>query len=105
MNFGAVVLVILVVGVVVLVVRAGQGGSADFTIRHRPGRRVSVRGRIPLSKVGAIQEFFDRDLDAGRAVTVRGSRDPARGWRLTISGGLDTGHRQQIRNFLTELLR
>ena len=78
---------------------------ADFEIRHRPGGRVSVRGRVPASKVAAIRAFFDRDLEPAGAVVIRGSFGPGRALRLRISGRLSPGQRLRTRNFLMDHLR
>ncbi len=80
-------------------------GAADFVIRHRPGGPTRVRGRVPAAKLGAIAEFFADDLRPPGGVTVRGRFGPARSLRLRIAGPLDAGRRQQVRNFLTDLLR
>jgi hypothetical protein len=99
-------LVVLAATVLVLVlVRIGPGLGADFEIRHRPGGRVEVRGRIPASKVGTIRAFFARDLQAECAGRVRGSYGPGRVLRLRFVGGLSPAQRQQARNFLIEHLR
>jgi hypothetical protein len=90
---------------VLVLVRIGPGLGADFTIRHRPGGRVEVRGRIPAAKVGAIRVFFARDLQARCAGTVWGWYGPGRVLRLRFGGGLSPGQRQQARNFLIEHLR
>lgn len=80
-------------------------GDADFVIRHRPGSRTTVRGRLPRAKVGAIAEFFSRDLDPRGPVTVRGHWGPGRSLRLEFAGPLGAADRQRARNFLLEHLR
>lgn len=79
-------------------------GPSDFTIRHRPGGPVVVRGRIARSKVPAIAEFFARDLCPCGPVVVRGSWG-GRVLRLRISGDLVPHQKQQVRNFLVHHLR
>ena len=91
--------------VIASLIRAGVSLSSDFVIRHRPGAGTKVRGRVPAAKVGAIAEFFARDLKANGPVTVRGSLRPGQPLQLRISGALDAFRRQRIRNFLLELLR
>lgn len=85
---------------------AGMG--ADFVIHHRPGAgaTTAVRGRIPGARVGALRAFFERDLRPQGPVTVRGTwgPPPARTLRLQISGPLDAGQRQRLRNVLLDLL-
>lgn len=83
---------------------SGLLGASDLAIRHEPGRPVRVRGRVPKSKVPGISTFFARDLDPGRAVTVRGTWSGG-AWRLQFSGGLSPSERQRVRNYLTEHLR
>jgi hypothetical protein len=79
-------------------------GPSDFTIRHRPGKPITVRGRVARSKIPAIGEFFARDLDLTGPATVRGSwAGPA--LRLRISGNLGPSQKQRVRNFLFEHLR
>jgi hypothetical protein len=99
-------LVMLAVGVVaVAVVGAVLALRADFVIRHRPGKALRLRGRIPPGKAGAIREFFERDLRAGVPVTVRGLFGPRRRLKLRILGPLPAGLKQRVRNFLIDLLR
>jgi hypothetical protein len=85
--------------------RFGPGLGADFAIRHRPGGRVEVRGRIPRAKIAQIRAFFSRDLAADRAGEVWGWFGPGGTLRLRFRGGLAPGQRQQARNFLIEHLR
>jgi hypothetical protein len=99
------VILVAVCVLVLVLMRIGPGRGADFEIRHRPGGRVEVRGRIPASKVGAIRAFFARDLGADCSGTVWGSYGPGRVLRLRFGGGLSPGQRQQARNFLIEHLR
>lgn len=85
----------------------GRLVRGDFVIRHRPGRGVSVRGRVPRGKVGMISEFFRRDLNPPGPVTVWGSWSGGRGrgvLRLRFLGRLDGADRQRARNFLSEHL-
>lgn len=79
-------------------------GPSDFTIRHRPGGPVVVRGRIARSKVPAIAEFFARDLRPSGPVAVRGSWVD-RALRLRITGELSPDQTQRVRNFLMYHLR
>src|SRR5947208_3336131 len=96
-----VLLALAVAGLLWTLLRAGMGaGGADFEIRHRPGRPLAVRGRVPRAKVGAIRQFFARDLGLDRPVSGRGSYGPGRVLRLRVSGDLSAGQRQQTRNFL-----
>jgi hypothetical protein len=101
-----VLLIVVVAAVVLLALMAGRRGlGSDFTIKRSRGGQVSVRGRIPASKVGAIRSFFARDLGTPHAVSVRGSVGSGRSLRLQVVGRLSPGQRQQVRNFLVELLR
>jgi hypothetical protein len=77
---------------------------ADFVVIAQPGRRTLVRGRIPRSRVGAIEAFFDQDLRPASPVRVRGSWVDKRTLRLRIGGQLDPGQGQRVRNFLHDLL-
>jgi len=99
--------VLLVAIGVALVALAGAGLwlRADFVIKRRSGVTVLVHGRIAAGKVGAIKEFFRRDLDTTHAVTVRGSYGPGRRLRLRFFGRLSPAERQRIRNFLISHLR
>jgi hypothetical protein len=90
---------------VLVLVRIGPGLGADFEIRHRPGGRVEVRGRVPAAKVGAIRGFFARDLQADGPGSVWGTYGPGRVLRLRFRGGLSPAQRQQVRNYLIEHLR
>lgn len=94
------------VAVLVLLRKRLPRPGGDFEIRHRPGGRAAVRGRVPASKLGAIRSFFERDLDPSGPVTVRGTfgPPPRRALRLDITGPLDAGQRQQVRNFLIAVL-
>lgn len=84
---------------------AGWLGDSDFEIRHRPGARTTVRGRLPRAKVGGIAEFFNRDLAPAGPVTVRGRWGPGRSLRLEFAGPIGAADRQRARNFLMEHLR
>src|SRR4051794_17471852 len=95
----------ITIPVLIGLARAGRGVGSDFAIRYRPGRGTTVRGRVPAGKVGAIAEFFARDLRPGRPVTVHGTWGPGRSLRLQFSGALSPFQRQQARNFLTNHLR
>ncbi|HEX8201824.1 MAG TPA: hypothetical protein VF590_15215, partial [Isosphaeraceae bacterium] len=55
-------ILVAVIVLAVVLARLGPGLGADFVIRHRPGGRVEVRGRLPAAKLGAIRSFFARDL-------------------------------------------
>jgi hypothetical protein len=99
------VLLIAAVAALLALVGAGLWLRADFVIKRRSGGRVLVSGRIAAAKVGAIKEFFRRDLDTPHAVTVRGSYGPGRRLRLRFSGRLSPAERQRIRNFLIAHLR
>jgi hypothetical protein len=85
--------------------------ASDFVIRHRPGARALLIGRIPASKSGAIQSFFTHDLEPNvPAVTVCGgwqsrNRKAARVLRVHFLGRVDARLQQRIRNFLMEVLR
>jgi hypothetical protein len=87
------------------IARAGLGPGSDFVIRYRPGRRATVRGRLPASKFAGLSAFFARDLCPRGAVTVRGRWGTGRMLRVQISGQLNAFERQRVRNFLIDYLR
>jgi rhodanese-related sulfurtransferase len=83
--------------------------GSDFAIRHAPGSAPIVAGRIPMSKLGTIRDFFARDLGPTEPqVLVLGTLPRRSGnapLRLRFLGLNDRLRRQRIRNFLTELFR
>lgn len=78
--------------------------ASGFVLRYRPGDRLRARGRVPMSRVGAITAFFDDELRPTGPVTVSGELLPGRAVRLRIAGPLDTWQRQRLRNVLVDLL-
>ena len=78
--------------------------ASGFILRYRPGKRLHTRGRVPMSRVGAIAAFFDDELRPSGPVTVRGELVPGRAVRLRIAGPLDSWQRQRLRNVLVDLL-
>jgi hypothetical protein len=99
----AMLLVVLVLSVAL--VAAAIALRPDFVIRHRPGKEVRVRGRVPLGKSGAIKSFFARDLGADGPVMVFGNFGPRRTLRLRFWGRLSPGQKQRVRNFLIDQFR
>src|SRR5262249_34106884 len=87
-----------------VVARAGVGLGADFEGRRDRRGAGTVRGRVPRAKVGALPEFFARDLGGPGAVSVRGRFGPGGALRLRFAGRLDPARRQRVRNFLIDLL-
>lgn len=85
--------------------------AAEFVIRSRPTTRVLIVGRVPSSKVGAIQTFFKRDIGTDApTITVCGgwparTRSAAGALRLKFLGEVDARLQQRVRNFLMEILR
>jgi hypothetical protein len=77
--------------------------GADFVIRRRAGGGVRIWGRVPGSKRDAVRSFFEGDLEA-TLLRVRGRYGGDGQLRLEISGALDAGGRQRVRNFLVATL-
>lgn len=100
--------VLLVSGTLVAIlflVRMKAGRHADFVIRHGPGGRVEVRGKVPQSKVPGIRAFFLEDLGVEVSGRIQGTFGPQRLLRLEFRGGLNSTQQQRARNFLMEHLR
>lgn len=77
---------------------------AQIAIHHRPGQKTRFKGRIPRAKAATISEFFARDLNPDRPVTVFGGS--AGGTMQFKAYGLgDRRDGQRVRNFLLEHLR
>ncbi len=66
-----------------------------FMISVREGRVLVVRGRVPGGFRTDVAELAARHGHA--RATIRAMRDPA-GARLVMSGDLDEGHKQRLRN-------
>lgn len=78
---------------------------APLVIRYRPGRILRLRGPVPQSRVPAIRDFLEQDLEVNHALRVRGIKQPGHNWKLTVNGRLTSWQRQRLRNFLLEKLR
>ena len=77
--------------------------SYDFTIRAHGGE-IQFAGKIAQVHRAQVAEFLRRTLATGQAVKISGRR--RRDGRLTLkfTGRLDAAQRQQIRNYLVEVL-
>jgi hypothetical protein len=59
---------------------------------------------IPKLHEAQLIEFLTKEIPVQGRVTIRGLRQKNGLMRLTVSGPLDSGSRQRIRNFLLSLL-
>lgn len=66
-----------------------------FYLSVRTGRVLVVRGRVPAALLGEFREILAHP--PVRRASVRGLRTE-RGARLAISGGVDEGRAQRLRN-------
>jgi hypothetical protein len=82
----------------------GLGVGTDFQV-VRLGDEVTVRGRVPRSKVPTLKEFVRRDLVDVGPFAIAGAFGPGRSLRLRWAGRVDVPTRQRIRNVLVELLK
>jgi hypothetical protein len=76
----------------------------EFTIQVRAAA-VTIKGGVPEFRKSQIVHFFHHELGPAPHCTVRGYRDSQHQLRLKISGPLDEGERQRIRNFLMVILK
>jgi len=92
--------VLVIVG---FVVRGILSPPCDFRIRVRSGR-VAFDGKFPASlRVDATRLLLE-EMHVHR-VTVRGTWTPHRVLRVRVSGRLEPGGGQRIRNYLIAALR
>ena len=82
----------------------GLGLGTDFQV-VRVGESVTVRGRVPRSKVPALEEFFRRDLAGAAPFAVAGTFGPRGALRFRWAGRLGAADRQRVRNVLIELIK
>ena len=76
---------------------------SDFVIRAgRSG--VQLKGPIPKSKTGELQQFFQEEVAAAGPLKVAGRRTRDGRLRLGIRGRPVPGDQQRIRNFLQATL-
>jgi len=80
------------------------GTGSGFVIRHRPGAKVEVSGRLTRHEQLEIQDFCDSHLTRSGRYAIRGTWTPGRRLLLRYEGDLDASQRQRVRNFLTDCL-
>ncbi|MCO6048112.1 hypothetical protein NG895_29815 [Aeoliella sp. ICT_H6.2] len=59
----------------------------------------SMRG-LPASRTARVAEFLERDLAPESRVVIRAARSKSGRLRTKVTGAVDDGTRQRIRNFL-----
>ena len=91
------IVIALIIFVVIYLFKKGVFSNAIFKIRVT-GRDLNIRGTIPGRPWSEVRAFL-KSLNLPSGTTITGHPD-GRGFRLHISGRVDEGTEQRIRNFL-----
>jgi hypothetical protein len=68
------------------------------------GSDIQSHQGLAKARLLAVREFFRRDVRLDQRIVIRALRDHSGNVRLDISGQIDPGTKQQIRNYLITML-